>query len=73
MPENEQVQTPAGWWAVCCDNGELIKWGKDGGTEKPFTCQFDATAQAQWLREQGHENLYVLAVYPDGRMVTFEE
>lgn len=62
------------WTVAVTDEGDLIKWGKDGGTEYPYHTDEEANAQAQYLANTYNhmgDTLYLLKLFDNGQMVTF--
>jgi len=65
-----------GFWVVAVSTSmDLIKWGKDGGTELPFKSYNDAENQCKALSEtktHKFDRFYILNVFPNGQMRTDE-
>jgi hypothetical protein len=63
-----------GYWVLAAYfDGDLIKWGHDGGTERPYRTLKEARLQAAYLASDGGDRrLWIAHVFENGRMRTEE-
>jgi len=63
-----------GYWAVqVTPQMDLIKWGHDGDTVKPYKTSNQALAQLKFLcKQEPNCNYYMLKLFDNGQMKTFD-
>lgn len=61
-------ERPIGWWVILCEDGEITKWGKDGGTELPFTDQQQMLEQCSYVSPVNDGEVYILSIFSNGRI-----
>ncbi len=66
-----------GWWAVeVTPQQDLIKFGQDGDTVRPYKTAEEAMDQIEYLKENELDDkcrYYMLKVFNNGQMVTYEQ
>ena len=63
------------WVVACTPQCEIVKWGKDGDTEQPFTSREEAQSHADYLTstaEHSDDGFYLLFLYSNGQIRTEE-
>jgi hypothetical protein len=60
-----------GFWVVALFGGDMVQWGKDGGTTEPYIYFADAYDQAAYLAgqpETANCELFILSVRASGQI-----